>query len=160
MTPLILSSHLHGFLFPSKEETSFRGKNAFVRNARRAHLESPFCSLVAKMQRVAWWEAPYPRRVQHPAASRSPAEVPGPSAASRIVAADVRPVRTSSRSPKSRPRSCLPAEVSFLLRGLSTPTYARDQPSGPILSVATRVTREANWTRWKSIGGNDRWIIG
>lgn len=88
------------------------------------------------MQRVAWWEEPYPRRVQHPAASRSPVEVLGPSAASRSVAADVRPERTSSRSPKSRPRSCLPAEISFL-RGFSTPTYARNQPSGPILSVAT-----------------------
>lgn len=121
----------HGeiFLSQSKEGISPRGKDAFVRDARkRAHLESPFCSPAVKMRRAAWWEAPYPRRVQHPAASRSPAEAPGPSAASRSVAADVRPARTSSRSPKSRPRSCLPAEVSFS-RGFPYLGLCPDQPS-------------------------------
>ena len=85
----------------------------FGMRTERAHLESPFCSPAAKMRRVAWWVVPYPRRVRHPAASHNPAEALGPSAVSRSVAVGVRLARTSSRSPKSRPRSCLPVETSF-----------------------------------------------
>lgn len=104
------------------------------------------------MRRAVWWEALCPRRVQHPAASRSPAEAPGPSAASRSVAADVRPARTSSRSPKSRPRSCLPAEVSFS-RGFSRPGWCpTDPPTKSYLQLLERPGEKPD-----GVLGENRW---
>jgi len=108
-----------------------------------AHLESPFCSPAAKMQRAAWWEAPRPKGARHPVASHSPAEAPGLSAASRSAAVDGRPAWTFSRPPGSRPRSCLPVEISFSRSSrttfvrliLSATTCARQRRSqGPFAS--------------------------